>query len=92
MHRSLKIKAFQLTSNDPTSLIEKTIFNELGLCCSKYCVSTADATIVYCSYYSNTGVLQPSPFKKSRPEIYEEREVHRKTKNGRRTTSMVSAA
>jgi hypothetical protein len=27
-------------------------------------------------------VLQPSPFKKSCPEIYEEREVHRKTKNG----------
>jgi hypothetical protein len=28
------------------------------------------------------GVLQPSPFKKSRLEIYKGREVHRKTKNG----------
>jgi hypothetical protein len=27
-------------------------------------------------------LLQPSPFKKSRPEIYEGREVHQKTKNG----------
>jgi hypothetical protein len=31
MHRSEKIQTFQLTSNDPTSLIENTIFLELGL-------------------------------------------------------------
>jgi hypothetical protein len=37
---------------------------------------------MYCSCYSNTRVLQPSLFKKSRPEIYEGREVHQKTKNG----------
>jgi hypothetical protein len=45
MHRSLKIQTFQLTSNDPTSLIEKTIFLELGLYCSKHCVSTVEATV-----------------------------------------------
>jgi hypothetical protein len=33
-------------------------------------------------YCVTPGVLQPSPFKKSHPEIYEGREVRRKTKNG----------
>jgi hypothetical protein len=39
---SLKIQTFQLTSNDPTSLIENTIFIELGLYCSKHYVSTVE--------------------------------------------------
>jgi hypothetical protein len=45
MHRSLKIQTFQLTWNDPTSLIESTIFIELGLYCSKHRVSTVEATV-----------------------------------------------
>jgi hypothetical protein len=44
MHRSLKIQTFQLTSNDPTSLIENTIFIELGLYYSKHGVSTVENT------------------------------------------------
>jgi hypothetical protein len=31
MHRSLKIQTFQLTSNEPTLIIENTISLELGL-------------------------------------------------------------
>jgi hypothetical protein len=45
MHRSLKNQTFQLTSNDPTSLIENTIFIELGLYYRKYYVSTVEATV-----------------------------------------------
>jgi hypothetical protein len=41
----VKIQTFQLTSNDPTSLIENTISLEVGLYYSKYCVSTVEATV-----------------------------------------------
>jgi hypothetical protein len=45
MHRSLKIQTFQLTSDDPTSLIENVIILELGLYYSKHCASTVEDTI-----------------------------------------------
>jgi hypothetical protein len=41
----LKIQTFQLTSNDPTSLIENTIFIELGLYCNKHYISSVEATV-----------------------------------------------
>jgi hypothetical protein len=45
MHRSLKIQTFQLTSNDPTSLIENTIFLEFELYYSKHYVSIVEVTV-----------------------------------------------
>jgi hypothetical protein len=69
MHRSLKIQTFQLTSNDPTSLIENIIFLELGLYCSKYCVSTVETTaaaIVTPECYTNgerENDAPPMPYK-----------------------------
>jgi hypothetical protein len=44
MQKSLKNQTFQLTSNDPTSLIEN-IFLKLGLYCSKHRDSTVEATV-----------------------------------------------
>jgi hypothetical protein len=78
----VKIQTFQLTLNDPTPLIGNTIFIELGLYCSKHCVSNVEPIIdiLYLLQYT-TGCHNPPPFKKSHPKIYEEREVHRKIKN-----------
>jgi hypothetical protein len=42
MHRSLKIQTFQLTSNDPTSIVENVIFLELNLYYSNHCRETVD--------------------------------------------------
>jgi hypothetical protein len=41
----VKIQTLQLISNDPTPLIENTIFIELGLYCSKHRVSIVEATV-----------------------------------------------
>jgi hypothetical protein len=78
-----------LTSNDPTSIIENAISLELGLYCSNHyrenCRCTISATVMRFlegGRIVTPGVLQSSPFKKSRPEIYEGREVHQNTKNG----------
>jgi hypothetical protein len=65
----VKIQTFQLTSNDPTSIIENAISLELGLYSSNHhrehyrCTIAATVT---------SRVLQHSPFKKSHPEITEE--------------------
>jgi hypothetical protein len=45
MHRSLKIQTFKLTQNDPTSFVENTIFIELGLYYSHYCINTVEDTV-----------------------------------------------
>jgi hypothetical protein len=45
MQKSLENQTFQLTSNDPTSLIENNIFLKLGLYCSKHRDSTVEATV-----------------------------------------------
>jgi hypothetical protein len=74
MYGNIKIQTFQLTSNEQTSIIENVISLELGLYCSSHCRCTIAAAVI-------PGVLQPSPLKKSRAEIYEGRGVHRKTKN-----------
>jgi hypothetical protein len=42
MHMSLEIQTFQLTSNDPTLIIENTTFLELGLYCSNHYRETID--------------------------------------------------
>jgi hypothetical protein len=44
-YTGVKIQTFPLTSNDPTSLIENTIFLELDLYCRKHSVSIVEATI-----------------------------------------------
>jgi hypothetical protein len=45
MHRSLKIQTFQLTSNDPTSIIENDISLDLGLYRSNHCRENCRCTI-----------------------------------------------
>jgi hypothetical protein len=70
MHRSLKIQTFQLTSNDPTLLIENTIFLELGLYCSKklykYC---RDHYRYIVAATVTPGCYNPPPFKKLIPRF-----------------------
>jgi hypothetical protein len=82
-YTGVKIQTFQLTSNDPTSKTENVISLELSLYYSNHCRNFVERTVDVLHLLQYTqGVLQPSPFKKFCPEIYEGREVHRKTKNG----------
>jgi hypothetical protein len=55
MYRNLKIQTFQLTSNDPTSIIENATFLELGLYCSNRCRENCRCTVAATVI---TGVLQ----------------------------------
>jgi hypothetical protein len=55
MHRSLKIQSFQLTSIDPTSIIENGISLELGLYCSNHCRDKCRCTV---AVTITLGVLQ----------------------------------
>jgi hypothetical protein len=57
MHRSLKIQSFQLTSNDPTSIIENDISLELGLYCSNHRRNTVERTVDVAATVT-PGVLQ----------------------------------
>jgi hypothetical protein len=59
MHRSLKIQTFQLTSNDPTSIIENAISLELGLYCSNNCRENCICTVA-ATVHQGVTILPPS--------------------------------